>query len=259
MGKLKIKFHPLFALYVFLCIYFSWFNKIFFYVVVVTLHEFGHYFAAKHYGYQMESIIFSLSGAGITTHNKFAEKHDIVISICGPLINLILITITICLWWIFPLSYLYTYDFLITNLVVMLFNLVPIYPLDGGRIIIDVLSLRGKDMGKCLKINKYFCLVISIVFAILFIVSIFFKTNYNLLITSMFLAINSITSDKNKYYDKIKSLNKKSDKPLEVKIFKVQTDNEKELLKYLSPRYYSIFKNIKNGKSNTITEDDLLR
>ena len=75
----------------------------------------------------------------------------------------------------------------------------------------------------------------------------------------MFLAINSITYDKNKYYDKIKSLNKKSDKPLEVKIFKVQTDNEKELLKYLSPRYYSIFKNIKNGKSNTITEDDLLR
>ena len=36
----------------------------------------------------------------------------------------------------------------------------------------------------------------------------------------------------NKYYDNIKSLNKKSDKPLEVKIFKVQTDNEQELLKY---------------------------
>ena len=168
MGKLKIKFHPLFALYVFVCIYFNWFNKIFYYVIVVTMHEYGHYFCAKYYGYQMDSIIYSLSGAGITTNSSFKSKHDIIISLCGPLVNLILIVVTICLWWIFPLSYLYTYDFLICNIVVMMFNLLPLYPLDGGRIIVSILCLKGKNRNKCLRINKIVCLTFGILFVVLF-------------------------------------------------------------------------------------------
>ena len=259
MGKLKIKFHPLFALYVFVCIYFNWFNKIFYYVVVVTLHEYGHYFMAKHYGYQMNSIVFSLSGAGITTNNKFAEKHDIIISMCGPIVNLILITITICLWWIFPLSYLYTYDFLIANLVVMLFNLMPIYPLDGGRIIINILTLKGKSYKRCLILNRIICILLSVILFLLFVISLFFKPNYNLLITSAFLAINTISSDKNNYYDRIKSLNKKDNNPMEIKTFRVKINNKNELIKYLNPRYYSIFESVEDGKTRIITEDDLLK
>ena len=259
MGKLKIKFHPLFALYVFVCIYFNWFNKIFYYVIVVTMHEYGHYFCAKYYGYQMDSIIYSLSGAGITTNSSFKSKHDIIISLCGPLVNLILIVVTICLWWIFPLSYLYTYDFLICNIVVMMFNLLPLYPLDGGRIIVSILCLKGKNRNKCLRINKIVCLTFGILFVVLFLISIFFKTNYNLLITSMFLLVNAITSDKNIYFDKIKSLNKNNDKPIEVKVFKVSTHNKKELVKYLNPYYFSVFKNELDGKTETINETDLLK
>ena len=157
MGKLKIKFHPLFILYVFLCIYFNWFNKIFFYVLVVTLHEYGHFLVARHYGYKIDALIFSLSGAGITTNSTFKEKHDIIISLSGPLVNLIFIILTICTWWIFPLSYLYTYDFLICNIVVMLFNLTPIFPLDGGRILMSILSLKGYDKNKLMSFNKYVC------------------------------------------------------------------------------------------------------
>lgn len=259
MGKLKIKFHPLFAIYVFLCIYFNWFNKIFYYVIVVTLHEYGHYLMARHYGYQMDYIIYSLSGAGITTSSKFKEKHDIIISLSGPFVNVILIVLTIATWWIFPLSYLYSYDFFICNLVVLIFNLVPIFPLDGGRILIAYLTLKNHDRNKLLKINKVFCLIFGIIFIVLYVISIFLKINYNLLITGVFLTINSITSDKNKYFDKIKSLNKKVLKPIEIKTFKVSTNNEKELIKYLDASYISVFENNIDGKITTIHEDDLLK
>lgn len=260
MGKLKIKFHPLFALYCFVCIYFNWFNNIFFYVITVTLHEYGHYIVAKHYGYKMDSLIYSLSGAGLTTKEKFANKDEIKIAIAGPLVNVILIVLIICLWWIFPLSYLYTYDFFICNIVVFTFNIMPIYPLDGGRILMAIITFKNHKRNKYIKANRIICLIISIVFFALFIVSLFYSINLNLLIISMFLAINGIFCDKNKYYDKVQMLNKKTSKlPLEVKTFRVAEDNEKNLIKYINKNYITIFENEKDGKVKIIREEDLLK
>ena len=88
MAKLKIKFHPLFAIYVFLCVYFGWFNQIFFYVITVTLHEFGHFLFLRHYGYECDSLIFSLNGAGLQSNNNFRAKEEIIIAIAGPLVIL---------------------------------------------------------------------------------------------------------------------------------------------------------------------------
>ena len=204
-------------------------------------------------------MIYALSGAVITTNSSFIEEHDIIISLCGPLVNVILILITICLWWIFPLSYLYTYDFLICNIAVLIFNLLPIYPLDGGRIVASVCVKSGIARSKVLKVNKVWCLVLGVIFLVLYVVSIFIKTNMNLLITGIFLTLNCITLDKNKYYDKIKSLNKNVSKPLEVKVFKVSCENEKELIKYISPHYFSVFENSVGGKTKIIREDDLLK
>lgn len=259
MGKLKIKFHPLFALYIFVCIYFNWFNKIFFYVITVTLHEYGHYMLSKHYGYKIDGLIYSLSGAGISTNEKFKEKDEIIIAIAGPLVNVFIILICVCFWWIFPLSYLYTYDFLICNIMVLIFNILPIYPLDGGRILISILTIFGKDKKKLLKRNKQFCFCVAILFFILFFVSLFFDINYNLLITGIFLIVNSFSQNSDKYFEKIKAFSKKCDKPLEVKKFRVSNVNKNELVKYLSPHYISVFEVLKDGKITVINEDDLIK
>ena len=258
MERLKIKFHPLFAIYVFLCIYFGWFNNIFYYVIVVTLHEFGHYVMMCHYGYRMESLVFSLNGAGLKGNSVFKEKHEILISLAGPLVNVLLIIMTIALWWIYPLSYLYTREFFIGNIVVMIFNLLPIYPLDGGRILIAILVLKNKDRNVMLKYNRIICIALGVILSILFFLSIFYKINYNLAIISVFMFVNSISLDKNAYFDKISCLSKNSEKPIEVRVFRVNYFDKVKMLRYLNPHYYSIFEIVHGDKKVIIEEKDLI-
>jgi stage IV sporulation protein FB len=257
MSRVKIKIKPLFILYVFLCIYFGWFNKIFYYVIAVVLHEYGHYVVGKIKGYEFESVVFSVYGGGLYGSNSFKRKDDIIISLAGPLVNIFLILIAIALWWFFPTMYYFTYDFVVCNFVVFVFNILPFYPLDGGRIIVSLLQSRFNKV-KILKILKVISIVISLFFLILFIFSIFGQYNINLLFVSLYLTINTILNDNYIYNDKIKCLIKNTEKPIEVKTFLVsKCDNKYNLIKYTSPNYYSVFE-IKNGNNSVrLTEEDL--
>ena len=75
---------------------------------------------------------------------------------------------------------------------------------------------------------------------------------------SIFLIMNAFSYDKNTYFDKISCLNKSQDKPLEVKIFKVNTSNKSLLVKYLNPHYYSIFEVQESSGTKVIEEKDLI-
>lgn len=259
MGKLKISFQPLFIIYVIICLYFGWTNIIFNYVLVITLHEFAHFYIAGKLGYQIKSMIFSVSGVGIYGDFVFREKDDILISIAGPIINLIAIVVAVCFWWIVPTSYLFTYDFVICNLSVMIFNLLPIYPLDGGRVFMSILSLKNKDKNKVKRVSLLVSFIFGLFLLILFCVSIFIKTNYNLLIIGMFMTINAISHDNNKYYSKAIALNKSCEKPIEIKEFYVKAFNKIDLIKRISPHYYSVFIVKQGDKNIRIEECDLLK
>ena len=258
MGKLKIQFKPLFLIYVFFCIYFNWFNSIFYYVLAVVLHEYGHYCVAKFLGYNMNGIVFSVFGGGINTDNNFKRRDELFISIAGPLVNLVLIIISICLWWIFPMTYVVLYDFVVCNLVVMLFNLIPIYPLDGGRIIVSLITKKF-NRNKILKINYVFSCIIGVFCILLFIISLFVKLNFSFLFIGFFLIMNSFSYKNDIYKIKIDSLNKKINKPIEIKTFRVSTLNKKILISYLSPHYISIFEYDDGQNLIQISEDDLLK
>lgn len=255
MGKLK--FHPLFVLYVFLCLYFGWCNDIFYYVVAVVLHEYGHYFETRKLGYSTRGILFSIYGASLNTNNAYKIKDDIKISLAGPIVNAIIIVLCICLWWILPTTYIFTYGFVISNVVVMIFNLIPIYPLDGGRIIVALISSKVKRR-KIIKINNIICFLLGLIFLCLFGISIMYDINLSLLFVGIFLAINSIASDKSAYFEKVNAFNK-SKKPCEIKVFKVNSFEKSALLRCLNPNYYSIFVNGVGKNKKMLYEEDLLK
>jgi len=252
----RLKFHPFFVVYVFVCLYFGWLNNIFFYIVAVVLHEYGHYIATRSFGYDVEGMLFNVYGAGLKTTNIFKPKDDMVISLAGPMVNLVLILITVCFWWIFPTSYVFTLDFVKANFVVMLFNIIPIYPLDGGRVVFAIFNNKLHTK-KLIKINCSICLCLGIFFILLFVISIFYGFNLSLLFTGLFLTINGMSCKKNLYYENLQSFVKDKKRAYEIKMFKVDNFDKKILIKYISPKYYSVFVKSECGKRIEMGEDEL--
>lgn len=254
----KLKFHPLFVIYVFVCLYFGWMNSVFYYVVTVVLHEYGHLIAMKIFGYHSLGINFNVYGAGLKSQNIYKRKHDIIISMAGPFVNIILIILNVCLWWVFPSIYVFTIDFVNINLVVLIFNLLPIYPLDGGRVLFAILENKI-NRRKLAKVNCVICMCLGVFFVLVFVCSLFYTINLNLLFVGLFLCVNCIVYDKNIYFEKIKALNKSKNKDCEIKYFLVKDFDVNKLIKYINLNYYSIFVKIENGKNIYINEDDLLK
>ena len=129
--------------------------------VIVVLHELGHSMAALHYNVPVKQIILLPIGGVAQLEEIPEEPHEeLVIAAAGPLVNLVL---GIILALIAPLvgqtinfsnllgfsgslgvlsfSSIFSYIFA-TNLFIGLFNLIPAYPMDGGRILRALLATR---------------------------------------------------------------------------------------------------------------------
>jgi stage IV sporulation protein FB len=127
--------------------------------VLVTLHELGHSFAAQYFGVPVKRIILSPLG-GMAQLSQIPEKpiQELIIASAGPAVNVIIAVlmgfsvVALGLDISNPLQALsgsggltmltlFTYVF-VYNIVLALFNLIPAFPLDGGRILRSLLALR---------------------------------------------------------------------------------------------------------------------
>ena len=121
----------------------------------VILHELGHSLAAKRYGILTRGITLLPIG-GVASLTKIPEEpqKELFVAIAGPLINLsiALILLFILLLGGFDFSLLFSFQYLnraaflpallIVNLMLFIFNLVPAFPMDGGRLLRAGLGFR---------------------------------------------------------------------------------------------------------------------
>ena len=112
--------------------------------VIVLLHEFGHALACRQVGGQANEIVLWPLG-GIAFVQPPARPGAVLWSIAaGPLVNLILVPVTFAAYIAAELNGITGDDkglghFLLMlagiNLGLLIFNMLPIYPLDGGQIV----------------------------------------------------------------------------------------------------------------------------
>ena len=195
MEKIKINVHPTFLLFACLLIYFGQGFLFLNYLIVIFLHEFSHAYIAKTLGYSIRNIKLIPFGICLNIKStKLLPKDEIKIAIAGPLMNLFLCLSMFALWWIFPSSYNYTYLFCYANFVTFIFNLLPAFPLDGGRILNAFIRLKSSQKNAIIG-----CKIVSIILCILlfgiFVISCF--VNINLTYLFVIFCILSGVLDKN--------------------------------------------------------------
>jgi len=115
---------------------------------IVLTHEFGHQLACRSVGGQTHDIIlWPLGGVAYVTppQRPGAQLWSIA---AGPLVNValvpvlsLLVSVSSHLDWddTHPDLYAFTHNLWVINLVLLVFNLMPVYPLDGGQILRSLL------------------------------------------------------------------------------------------------------------------------
>ncbi|MBQ3067094.1 MAG: hypothetical protein IJD18_03590 [Clostridia bacterium] len=114
------------------------------YCLAVFLHEMAHFVVANSLFYRTKHIQLGMFGAVL--YGDFADVHPndaIKIALAGPICNATLCLACLALWWIAPPAYVFTEDFFLANASMGCVNLLPCYPLDGGRIAGGVLQKMG--------------------------------------------------------------------------------------------------------------------
>lgn len=130
---------------------------------------------------------------GLTT------KDEILVAAAGPAVNLAIGVAVLALWWIFPESYPYTELAATANFSLFFVNLLPAYPLDGGRVLAACLSLRlGRK--KAFRIVRGTGIALSVTLLGLFVWSCFGKANLTLLFFSSFCLAGAIGKKKENSY-----------------------------------------------------------
>jgi Zn-dependent protease len=118
----------------------------------VILHELGHSFMAMRFGVRVRRILLMPLG-GMAEFDSIPRKplHELLITVAGPAVNLA-IALILAIFVRFPgavdgaeipssIGELGQF-LLLANIVMFLFNLIPAFPMDGGRILRACLALR---------------------------------------------------------------------------------------------------------------------
>lgn len=134
---MRIKLNLFFILFLFLSYYIGYLHVAVIIFLSVFLHELGHVWAARMLKLRVEEIeIFPFGGvARMEQISKYGGATEALVALAGPLVSLLLAMM------FYVISIFGETFFLITkyNFILFIFNLIPVLPMDGGRIARNIL------------------------------------------------------------------------------------------------------------------------
>ena len=156
----------------------------------VLMHEIGHLFAMWVLDCSPKQIKLIPASVQITAPLTSKYKNDIIIAIIGPIVNLLLFFVLYINFLCFKNSIILNYALI--NLLITIFNLMPVIGLDGGTILFSVLA-KKTEYNKAILTLKIITLIVAA--AVIFLavtLTIRGKINISLYIIGIYLVIASI-------------------------------------------------------------------
>ncbi|PAE11162.1 stage IV sporulation protein FB [Niallia circulans] len=157
--------------------------------MIIFIHELGHAFAAAFFSWRIKKISLLPFGgvAEMDEHGNRPLREEAIVIISGPIQHIWLVLLGFLLWqWgIFTESLYQT--FIQYNFMILFFNLLPIWPLDGGKLMFLLFSLKN-PFPKSHKYTLYFSIIGTLIF--LLMVLIMMPQNVNAWIIISFLVFS---------------------------------------------------------------------
>lgn len=135
--------------------------------ITVVAHEFAHALVARRRGLKISRITLFLFGGAAELQQEPADaKTEFLMTLAGPATSVLASAVFGLMWYLGGIYHVKTVIVIggivaLLNLVIAVFNLLPAYPLDGGRIFRSLVWMRTKDIVKATKIASYLSYVLS--------------------------------------------------------------------------------------------------
>lgn len=109
----------------------------------ILVHEMAHAFVAHRKGYRVYGIDIDLFAGAAALDANMHQRDSMWVSLAGPASNLLLAVLALLLIPYLGVPYMTT--FFNVNVFLFVFNILPIYPMDGGMAFKDFLVLNMRD------------------------------------------------------------------------------------------------------------------
>lgn len=140
---IKITLHPLFGFIILASVFTGYFIELLILFGIVLIHELGHTTMASYFGWKVKGIeLLPFGGVAVVEQQGVVPaREELFVAMAGPLQNGWLIGVSLLLNWqgLWPLAW--GEYFITANLMIALFNLLPVLPLDGGRMLQATMSM----------------------------------------------------------------------------------------------------------------------
>ena len=153
----------------------------------VIMHEIGHLFIMWTLDCSPKQIKLIPSSIQITSEFTKRYRNDILIALCGPMMNFVLFLAMYFNYLAFKNELVLCYALL--NLIVCVFNLLPVNGLDGGTIIFSLLAKKTEYSRAKLTVNIITLAVACAVLIVAVTLTLREKLNISLYIIAIYLVV----------------------------------------------------------------------
>lgn len=145
---------------------------------LVLLHELGHSMAGRYLRFPTKDITLYPFGGVASMQIPAEPRQEMFVALAGPSVNMMLLPV---------FAMLQQYEFFLVlgyyNMALLVFNIIPAFPMDGGRVLRSILSivLRDHYLATLIaaRIGQGFC--------VLFVVVGIMTTTYMLVVIAIFI------------------------------------------------------------------------